>query len=200
MDGLHAIQKTLPVIRDVRGRGLLIGIELSVPAGPVVDACREAGLLALTAGTRCCAWSRPHRGVAGLRAGAGDHRRGSARKAGVRHLVYSGDLTREQVLHLFALAAELKQRWKAGRRDTPLAGRSLALIFEKPSLRTRVTFEVGVLQLGGRAVYLSGTEIGLGTRESVPDVARNLSRCVNASWPAWTRTRRWRGGHATIPS
>jgi len=97
----------------------------------------------------------------------------------VRHLVYSGDLTREHVLHLFALAAELKQRWKAGRRDTPLSGRSLALIFEKPSLRTRVTFEVGVLQLGGRAVYLSGTEIGLGIRESVPDVARNLSRWVD---------------------
>jgi ornithine carbamoyltransferase len=97
----------------------------------------------------------------------------------VRHLVYSGDLTREHVLRLFALAADLKQRWKAGRRDTPLAGRSLALIFEKPSLRTRVTFEVGVLQLGGRAVYLSGAEIGLGTRESVPDVARNLSRWVD---------------------
>jgi ornithine carbamoyltransferase len=97
----------------------------------------------------------------------------------VRHLVYSGDLTREHVLRLFALAADLKQRWKAGRRDTPLAGRSLALIFEKPSLRTRVTFEVGVLQLGGRGVYLAGTEIGLGTRESVPDVARNLSRWVD---------------------
>jgi ornithine carbamoyltransferase len=97
----------------------------------------------------------------------------------VRHLVYSGDLTREHVLRLFELAADLKQRWKAGRRDTPLAGRSLALIFEKPSLRTRVTFEVGVLQLGGRAVYLAGSEIGLGTRESVPDVARNLSRWVD---------------------
>jgi ornithine carbamoyltransferase len=60
-----------------------------------------------------------------------------------------------------------------------LAGRSLALIFEKQSLRTRVTFEVGVVQLGGRAVYLSGHEIGLGTREPVPDVARNLSRWVD---------------------
>ena len=97
----------------------------------------------------------------------------------MKQLVSAGDLTREQVLALFALAADLKQRWKAGRRDTPLAGRSLALIFEKPSLRTRVTFEVGVVQLGGRAVYLSGQEIGLGTRESVPDVARNLSRWVD---------------------
>src|SRR5439155_3387349 len=68
---------------------------------------------------------------------------------------------------------------KSGRRGAPLASRSLALIFEKPSLRTRVTFEVGVVQLGGRAVYLSGQEIGLGTRESVPDVARNLSRWVD---------------------
>jgi ornithine carbamoyltransferase len=90
------------------------------------------------------------------------------------------DLSRERILQLFALAADLKQRWKAGRRAAPLAGRSLALIFEKQSLRTRVTFEVGIVQLGGRAVYLSGHEIGLGTRESVPDVARNLSRWVDA--------------------
>ncbi len=97
----------------------------------------------------------------------------------MRHLISSADLTRERVLELFDLAADLKQRWKEGRRGAPLAGRSLALIFEKPSLRTRVTFEVGVLQLGGRAVYLAGGEIGLGTRESVPDVARNLSRWVD---------------------
>ena len=98
----------------------------------------------------------------------------------MRHFVSTGDLTREQVLALFTLAADLKQRWKAGRRGAPLEGRSVALIFEKPSLRTRVTFEVGIVQLGGRAVYLAGHEIGLGTRESVPDVARNLSRWVDA--------------------
>ena len=97
----------------------------------------------------------------------------------MRHFVSTGDLTREQVLALFTLAADLKQRWKAGRRGALLEGRSVALIFEKPSLRTRVTFEVGIVQLGGRAVYLAGHEIGLGTRESVPDVARNLSRWVD---------------------
>ena len=58
----------------------------------------------------------------------------------MRHLVSARDLTREQVLALFELATDLKQRWKEGRRGAPLAGRSLALIFEKPSLRTRVTF------------------------------------------------------------
>jgi ornithine carbamoyltransferase len=97
----------------------------------------------------------------------------------MRHFLSSADLTRDAALSMFQLAADLKQRWKAGRRGTPLAGRTLALIFEKPSLRTRVTFEVGIVQLGGRAVYLSGTEIGLGTRESVPDVARNLARWVD---------------------
>jgi ornithine carbamoyltransferase len=97
----------------------------------------------------------------------------------VKHFLASSDLTRESALHLFQVAAELKQGWKAGRRTAPLAGRTLALIFEKPSLRTRVTFEVGAVQLGARAVYLSGGEIGLGTRESVPDVARNLSRWVD---------------------
>jgi len=119
----------------------------------------------------------------------------------VRHFVSAGDLTREQVLALFALAAELKQRWKSGRRGAPLASRSLALIFEKPSLRTRVTFEVGIVQLGGRAVYLSGGEIGLGTRETVPDVARNLSRWVDgiAARVFSHATVQGLARHATIP-
>jgi ornithine carbamoyltransferase len=97
----------------------------------------------------------------------------------VSHFLSAADLTRERALHLFRVTAELKQRRKAGRFGTALNGRTLALIFEKPSLRTRVTFEVGIVQLGGRAVYLSGPEIGMGSRESVPDVARNLSRWVD---------------------
>ena len=119
----------------------------------------------------------------------------------MRHFLSAGDLSREQVLHLFRLAADLKQRWKAGHRGTPMAGRSVALIFEKPSLRTRVTFEVGVVQLGGRAVYLSGSEIGLGTRESPPDVARNLSRWVDVIAARVYRheTVETLARHATIP-
>ena len=97
----------------------------------------------------------------------------------MKHFLSASSLTRDHALHLFTVAADLKQRWKAGQRPTPLAGRTIALIFEKPSLRTRVTFEVGAVQLGGRAVYLAGAEIGLGTRESVPDVGRNLSRWVD---------------------
>ena len=97
----------------------------------------------------------------------------------MRHFLSAADLTRDVALELFALGAELKQRRKAGRLTAPLAGKTCALIFEKPSLRTRVTFEVGLIQLGGRAVHLGGREIGMGTRESVPDVARNLSLWVD---------------------
>src|SRR5918994_1354786 len=97
----------------------------------------------------------------------------------MKHFLSTGALTRDAAVNLFSLAADLKEGWKSGRRPTPLAGRTFALIFEKPSLRTPVTFEVGINQLGGRAVYLAGQEIGLGTRETVPDVARNLSRWVD---------------------
>ncbi len=96
------------------------------------------------------------------------------------HLLSIRDLKRDEILSLFGLAAELKARHKAGDRATRLAGRTLALVFEKPSLRTRVTFEVAMAHLGGRAIYLSSQEIGLGVRESVPDVARNLGRWVDA--------------------
>ena len=97
----------------------------------------------------------------------------------MRHFLSAADLTRDAALGLFTLAADVKQRRKAGRLTTPLAGKTVALIFEKPSLRTRVTFEVGIIQLGGRAVHLDGRDIGLGTRESVQDVARNLSLWVD---------------------
>ena len=119
----------------------------------------------------------------------------------MKDLLSVADLSRDRLLSLFTLAADLKHGWKTGRRLAPLAGRSLALIFEKPSLRTRVTFEVGIVQLGGRAVYLSGGEIGLGTRETVPDVARNLSRWVDgiAARVFSHATVQGLARHATIP-
>jgi ornithine carbamoyltransferase len=98
----------------------------------------------------------------------------------VTHLLSGADVSRAEVDALFRLAAEWKAALKAGRRAAPLAGRTLALVFEKPSLRTRATFEVGMIQLGGGAVYLAAQDIGLGKRESVPDIARNLSRWVDA--------------------
>jgi ornithine carbamoyltransferase len=94
-----------------------------------------------------------------------------------RDLLGINDLTSEECIALLQLAAEMKQTTRAGgevvRWKRP---HLLAMIFEKPSLRTRFTFEAAMVQLGGHAIYLSPNEIGLGKRESVADVARNLER------------------------
>ena len=82
----------------------------------------------------------------------------------------------DQVHELFHLAADIKAR--SERYRSALAGRFLALIFEKPSLRTRVTFEVGIASMGGGAVFLDHTQARLGERESVSDVGKNLERWV----------------------
>jgi ornithine carbamoyltransferase len=86
------------------------------------------------------------------------------------------DFTPAEVHHLLELAADIKAR--PGEFSTALKGKTLAMIFEKPSLRTRVTFDVGIQQLGGFSLYLSPAEINLGKRESIHDVAKNLERMV----------------------
>ena len=84
-------------------------------------------------------------------------------------------LSNDQFWSLLRLAKELKDELTQFGRNTPmLAGKSLALLFQKPSLRTRVSFEMGMVQLGGYAFYLSPQEVGLGNRESPADVARVL--------------------------
>lgn len=83
----------------------------------------------------------------------------------------------EQVREIYHLAADIKAR--PDRYRSALAGRFLALIFEKPSLRTRVTFEVGIAGMGGGAVFLDHTQSRLGERESVRDVAKNLERWIH---------------------
>ena len=97
-----------------------------------------------------------------------------------RHLLTLQDYTPDEILQVLSLAAKLKLQRKLGMDQTHiLRGKNVALIFTKPSMRTRVSFEVGVQQLGGHALYISGPEIGLGTRESVYDVANVLSRFVD---------------------
>jgi ornithine carbamoyltransferase len=93
-----------------------------------------------------------------------------------RHYLSVADLSPDEILRLLDRALELK---RFGMRTAPLAGRTAALMFQKPSLRTRVSFEVAMLQLGGQAVYLSPAEIQLGQREGAVDVARVLSRYVD---------------------
>src|SRR3954470_3446082 len=98
-----------------------------------------------------------------------------------RDLISAADLSREDALALFARAAELKAEFRAERvhADPPLRGRTLAMLFQKPSLRTRVTFEAGMTQLGGAAINLT-EDVVMGARETVRDVARNLERFVDA--------------------
>ncbi|NNU98893.1 ornithine carbamoyltransferase [Geobacillus sp. DSP4a] len=89
------------------------------------------------------------------------------------------DFSTEEILDLLALAADLKAKQKAGVSYTPLSGKTMAMIFEKPSTRTRVSFEVGMIQLGGQAMYLNGNDLQLGRGETIADTARVLSQYVD---------------------
>jgi ornithine carbamoyltransferase len=95
------------------------------------------------------------------------------------HFLSLADLTPDDLRGLLKLAVELKEEWKAGGSRPLLEGKTLGMVFQKPSLRTRVSFEMGMIHLGGQALYISPFEIRLGERESVPDVARVLSRYVD---------------------
>jgi ornithine carbamoyltransferase len=96
-----------------------------------------------------------------------------------RDLVTLRDVSKAEIHQLIALGRRLKADVRARRPHPWLPGRTLAMIFEKPSLRTRVTFETGMLQFGGGAIYLAPGDIQLGTREPVGDIAANLSRWVD---------------------
>jgi len=89
------------------------------------------------------------------------------------------DWSADELREMLERARELKDLNKRGERPRTLEGRTLAMYFEKPSLRTHVTFEAGMTQLGGHAILLRPEQVGIGTRETAADVARNLSRWVD---------------------
>ncbi len=93
----------------------------------------------------------------------------------MRHLLSLLDLSPQELRELIAVTVQRKKR---KRSETPLRQCVLGLIFEKPSLRTRVSFEAGMARLGGSSIFLSGQEVGLGVRESLADCARTLSQYV----------------------
>lgn len=98
----------------------------------------------------------------------------------MKHFISLADITTDEFNDLMRLGIELKRELKSEGKNQPLlAGKNLGMIFQKPSLRTRVSFEVGMNQLGGAALYLSPNEINLGKRESVADVARVMGRFVD---------------------
>ena len=114
-----------------------------------------------------------------------------------KDLLSISDLTREDIGLLISDAVGMK----AGGQHSLSARKVLALLFEKPSLRTRVSFEVAMSRLGGQTIYLSPAEVGLGERESVPDVARVLSRYVDvlAARTFSHRTLEVLAAHSNLP-
>jgi len=114
-----------------------------------------------------------------------------------KDLLSISDLESEDISSLISDATDMK----ASGWLSLLSGKTLALVFEKPSLRTRVSFEVAMHQLGGQTVYLSSAEVGLGERESVPDIARVLSRYVDviAARTFSQQTLEVLAGYAEVP-
>jgi ornithine carbamoyltransferase len=98
----------------------------------------------------------------------------------MQHFLCTADLSAAEIWKILHRAKQLKDELKVGRNQPLLHGKILGMVFQKPSLRTRVSFEVGMLHLGGQAIYLSPDEVKLGQRESAPDVARVLSGYVDA--------------------
>lgn len=98
----------------------------------------------------------------------------------MRHVIDLLDWDGDQILKLLKEAARLKKAHAKGKHKAHLEGKVLGLIFEKPSLRTRVSFQAGMSQLGGEAIFLNGTDVGFGKRETLPDIARTVSEYVDA--------------------
>jgi ornithine carbamoyltransferase len=100
---------------------------------------------------------------------------------GPRHFLDITDIPTDQLRGIIEASRAMKARWKADRATAgrPLAGKTLAMIFDKPSTRTRVSFDVGMRQLGGEALMLTGQEMQLGRGETIGDTARVLSRYVD---------------------
>ncbi len=98
----------------------------------------------------------------------------------VRHFLDLTDIPAAELQRMIASSRAMKARLKSGQQDRPLAGKTLAMIFDKPSTRTRVSFDVAMRQLGGEAIMLTGAEMQLGRGETIADTARVLSRYVDA--------------------
>jgi ornithine carbamoyltransferase len=98
----------------------------------------------------------------------------------VRHFLCLNDFSPDEIRRLLDLSVRLKKEFQKGGNRPILKGKVLGMVFQKPSLRTRVSFEMGMLQLGGDAIYISQNEVGLGQRESTADVSRVLSGYVDA--------------------
>ena len=229
---LDKIAREFPtVFVDARGMGLLLGLKCAMPQGEVQAACVAEGLMAITAGDNVLRLAPPlvvtdsdlDQAVAMLRPAAAKWRRqpqprrrrneraappdartcegqSSEQGTGPRHFLDLRDFDTATLRQMLDVASGFKRA--GGVTSRPLAGKTLALIFEKPSTRTRVSFEVGMRQLGGDVIVLSGKEMQLGRGETVGRHGARavaLCRCDHAahrqarrSCTNWRNTRRCR--------
>ncbi|WP_457935396.1 ornithine carbamoyltransferase [Mesorhizobium sp. 10J20-29] len=120
---------------------------------------------------------------------------------GIRHFTDLSAVSEGELRGMLTDASARKARLKAGERSRPLDGKVLAMIFDKPSTRTRVSFDVGMRQLGGETIMLTGTEMQLGRSETIADTAKVLSRYVDAIMIRTTAHERLLEltEHATVP-
>ena len=94
----------------------------------------------------------------------------------LKHFISIADYSRDEIENIFSLTKDLKEKTKKGEEHHLCKGKTMSMIFAKPSARTRISFETGMYQLGGYALYLSPNDIGIGKRESVADISRVISR------------------------
>ena len=186
------------VVAEIRGEGLLLGLRTHVPNTDFAAAARAEGLLTVPAGDNVVrlmpplvigeeevreAFRPPRRGRDGPgRGDAGDGPAGSGRVNGARHFLDLSAFSGAELRDILKASADLKSRRRKGEppRERPLAGKQLAMVFDKPSTRTRVSFDVAMRELGGETIMLTGKEMQLGRGETIADTARVLSRYVDA--------------------
>ena len=104
----------------------------------------------------------------------------ATRRRGQSDFLSLADFSRDELDTILGTARQLKEDLRSGRGSAPLRGRVLGLVFHKPSLRTRLSFEVGMRQLGGDALYITDAEIGFGKREAIQDIGAVMSRYLDA--------------------
>ena len=178
---LSALQAEIPGHQRGAGPGPHVG--------PGIDPGRRAGggrlpgagpVAQLHPGQRHPAAAAPDHHPPGTRRGPGNPPgRSQGGLSMTRHLLTILDLSRQEIEHLLARARELKVFHKQGQNPAPLKGKTLAMIFDKPSTRTRVSFEAGIAQLGGASIYLAPGQTQMSRNEPVADTARVLSRYVD---------------------
>ena len=95
------------------------------------------------------------------------------------HFLHIADFSKDELLALLQLAKEIKTKYKKREEYKPFKDQSLAMIFAKPSARTRISFETGFTWMGGHALFLGPSDIGIGKREEIKDIARVISRYNN---------------------